>query len=182
MTARPYWPAAEGCVHCGVSRGEHARRSWPPPSYHVFAEPPRALVQERVRARLVDAGKLPAGEHILVVTGEGESHELDYAIECPGVTKHCRMWWTCHWCKSLDYDLLNPDAEAEPVAHGMVHRYIDDNWMVPTEQCFLRDNDYLGVAAGDLELRPGRYLVDHDCGDGTELILLLVREPETAGI
>ncbi|MEU1761202.1 hypothetical protein [Micromonospora sp. NPDC005652] len=179
MTALPYWPAAEGCVHCGVGRSGHARRSWPPPSYHVFAEPPRALVQERVRARLVDAGKLPAGEHILVVTGEGESHELDYAIECPGVTGRCRMWRDCHWCHARTDGEFDSWESTNVVAHGMTHRYIGDRWMVPTEECFVRDNDDLGAVAGDLGLKPGRYAVDHDSGDGTELILF-ARHPIVA--
>lgn len=103
--------------------------------------------------------------HALTITETTEDGvtEQEYAVECPGVTDLCRMWRDCKQCASLDYDLDEDDDQ--PIAHGVEHRRIDERWMVRTEECFIRDNDDLGAAAGDLELPAGIYPVDFDSGD-----------------
>ncbi|WBB73253.1 hypothetical protein O7602_26805 [Micromonospora sp. WMMD1128] len=103
--------------------------------------------------------------HILTITEttEGGITEQEYAIECPGVTDHCRMWRDCKQCESLSYDL--DEDEDQQIVHGVEHRYMDERWMVRTEDCFVRDNDQLDEAAGDLELPAGVYPVDFDSGD-----------------
>jgi len=66
-------------------------------------------------------------------------------------------------------------------AHGVEHGLIDDNWMTPPDLCFVQSGWDLPNAAGFVsDGKPGRYLVDHDFGDGTELILSLVKESADA--
>ncbi|MET8278247.1 hypothetical protein [Micromonospora sp. NPDC005174] len=103
--------------------------------------------------------------HTLTITETVEHGvtEQEYSVECPGVTDRCRMWIECMQDKELDYDL--DENEWRHVVHGVEHRRIDDRWMVRTETCFVRDNDGLDEAAGDLELPGGVYPVDFDSGD-----------------
>jgi hypothetical protein len=112
--------------------------------------------------------------HTLVITETtGDSvTERTYAIECPGVTENCRMWRTCDPNEVIgDHDQLEPQ-----IVHGVVHRLIEDMWMVPTEGCFVRDNDFLPEAADSLELCPGRYPVDFEAGGGCDLFLTVRAE------
>lgn len=103
--------------------------------------------------------------HILTITETVEDGvtEQEYAVECPGVTDRCRMWRECEQDKALSDD-LDEDEESATV-HGVEHRLIDDRWMVRTEDCFIRDNEGLDEAAGDLELPAGTYPVDFDSGE-----------------
>jgi len=114
--------------------------------------------------------------HILIVTettADGVT-EQDYEIECPGVTKACRMWLTCQTCQSLDYDLDDDGKTVAPVVHGVEHQSIEDMWMTPTDNCFVQVNDYLAEAAEPLNLKPGRYPVGFDFGDGCDLELTVL--------
>jgi hypothetical protein len=115
--------------------------------------------------------------HILVITETTEDGvtEHAYEIECPGVTDRCLMWRTCDPNEVIG-DLGDADTLEPQIVHGVVHRLIEDMWMVPTEGCFVRDNDFLPEAADSLELRPGRYPVDFGAGDGCDLSLTVLAE------
>lgn len=127
----------------------------------------------------------PTGTHVLVVTDGGcggpgdpctcEPRCLDYAIECPGVTEACRMWQTCvvPGCQAND---RNFGWEGGTV-HGVDHGLVDDQWMTPTGLCFVQNGFDLPGAGEDVSGgNLGRYLVDHDFGDGTELLLYAIKE------
>jgi len=49
--------------------------------------------------------------------------------------------------------------------------------MAPTSQCFVADNDYLASAADAVTDEPGRYPVDWNTFDGTDLVLLTEQRP-----
>jgi len=103
--------------------------------------------------------------HTLTITETVEDGitEQEYSVECPGVTDNCRLWRECDQDKELSFDL--DEEEVWQTVHGVEHQLIDDRWMVRTEECFVRDNDRLAEAAGDLELPAGTYEVDFDSGD-----------------
>jgi hypothetical protein len=102
---------------------------------------------------------------------DGEGWDVDYSIECPGVTDACRMWVGCDIpdCpgNTGDDDTL---YDVSNIAHGKPHKYIDDSWMVPTDTCYLIAADELPDAAEFLATKdglvPGRYAVGHDFDDG----------------
>lgn len=102
---------------------------------------------------------------------------LRYSIECPGVTNACRAWVDCpKFGKECDDDLLDEDN----VAHGVEHQWIDGDWMIPTEECLVAVHDHLDDALDTYSPVPGRYPVDHDFGDGSELYLTIRDRPEPA--
>ncbi|TCB97565.1 hypothetical protein E0H26_11645 [Micromonospora zingiberis] len=118
--------------------------------------------------------------HTLTITEtvEGGITEQEYAVQCPGVTDACRMWRDCAKDAALSFDL--DQDEDQQIVHGEEHRLIDDRWMVRTDDCFVRDNDQLDEAAGDLELPAGTYEVDFDSGDDQCHLSLEVLTPSAA--
>lgn len=121
---------------------------------------------------------------IIKVSGndvDGEGWDVDYSIECPGVSNACRMWTECDVpeCpgRTGQDDTL---YDVSDIAHGQPHKYIDDSWMVPTDTCYLIIADELPDAAGYLaskqNLGAGRYQVGHDFDEGTIADLHLIEE------
>lgn len=133
------------------------------------------------------SGAPATAPHVLVIAfdcdGEeahpGEPHDKDcdqeYSVECPGVEDSCREYLACQAesCQGNGDGL----GEDDGVAHGVEHRYIAGQWMLPTDRCYIAGHDQLPDAASDLSLAPGRHPVEHDVGDGTELYLYVLKEP-----
>lgn len=118
--------------------------------------------------------------HTLVVTMHSdcldmEPTDVDYAVECPGVTTACAEWVLCKVAECPGnnggddtlYDVSN-------VAHGVEHRYVDSSsggfWGVQSGACYIVGADEMPDAADYLatkeELGAGRYLVGHDFDEG----------------
>lgn len=120
--------------------------------------------------------------HIFVVSGSED--DRTYSAECPGISDVCRMWVACTACPPLERESDADDDmwDCDGIAHGVKHRRFSDGWLVPSQdRCFVRDNDYLPDAACYVaaEVLEGRYRVDFDVEDETDLILFL-NEPEPA--
>lgn len=77
--------------------------------------------------------------HILTVTQlpNEESDDLEYEIsgECD---EQCRMWFTCAAEEPCRND--PPDDVEEAEFHGMAHRSIEGEWMLPTGRCGATDD------------------------------------------
>lgn len=117
--------------------------------------------------------------HVLIVTAE-DSPDPRYRIECPGNDDGgCTVWFPCEPCAGLDYWDDDPGTgeqiESTEVAHGQPHLWLDGEWGTPASGCFIADHGDLGSAAADLDLPPGRWLVqidwDADPNDRTALAL-----------
>ena len=105
-----------------------------------------------------------------------EHPELNYAIECPGVTDACRAWWECRETHTED-DLYRMEEE-EPI-HGVLHQLVAGMWSTPGTECFVQiadsvpeEGEYVSKGA------PGRYLVDFDFGDPGEVYLHEIKPAE----
>jgi hypothetical protein len=114
-----------------------------------------------------------ADVHTLVITKSAEQIEdsgltgYDFEVICHGVDDACRAWWECGpGCPARSGntdELYDNDMQL----HGAEHRYIQDAWMVATDDCLLADHpDAMPDAVLALLLRerldPGLYLVGHD--------------------
>lgn len=110
--------------------------------------------------------------HTLVVTVDPhpldhEPPDVDFFIECPGVTDACRMWVECDIpnCGSTD-----AERDHNAVLHGKRHQLVVSTWSVPTDICYLIVADETPDAADSLaakqHLGPGRYLVTHEIYEG----------------
>lgn len=110
--------------------------------------------------------------HTLIITAYADSTmdeptELDFTVECPGVTDACRMWVECDvaGCGST-----NAERDHNIVLHGTRHQLISSTWSIPTDTCYLIAADEMPDTADFLatqqELGAGRYLVGHDFNEG----------------
>lgn len=135
------------------------------------------------------------GRHVLVATIDkcpdcptdglcddcGDDPQLDYAIECPGVTPACALWLECSTCYVPRVGLAaerREELEQTGEAHGVEHQWIDGRWMTPTTDCYLAGHDALGEEGGYIaQGKPGRWPVEHEVGDGTELYLHTIEVP-----
>jgi len=119
--------------------------------------------------------------HTLVITMHSdcidmEPTDVDYDIECPGVSDACRMWVEC--------DIPNCENDsghnAGELIHGKRHQYVGDSWSVPTDTCYLAVADEMPDAADYLatkhQLGVGRYVVGHDFDEGRIADFQLLRE------
>jgi|SRR6188508_1185020 len=114
---------------------------------------------------------------------------LTVQVYCPGVTDWCR---TYEVCESLDCDqdrleqIEFDDGDDEPELHGVAHRCITGEYMVPTEGCFVQTSHNLWERAEefmiDNNLGPGDYLVEHEFSDGELYEFTLDPEELKAGI
>ena len=120
--------------------------------------------------------------HIAVLTkpeccsGDGERcipECTDIEIECPGVADDCRMWLDCPTCEPSTVEARDAFSDGEDIIHGVEHQLIDGRLMTATDRCFIATHDHLSEAGDDLPGEPGRYPVEADFGDGTELNLTL---------
>lgn len=108
-----------------------------------------------------------------------EEPELQYTVECPGPSGNCDAWDECPTCyvpgQGLSAD-RREELEQESHAHGVEHLWVDGRYMVRLSppQCYVAGHDALPDAAQYVATAPGRYPVEHDVGDGTELELHLV--------
>lgn len=105
-------------------------------------------------------------EHILVVRPPiEEGHVPQYAVECPGVTDACRMWWECDKpdCPPFSPHTTEEDEAIDNgfVQHDREHRLLDGlEWCVPTDRCWFASYDDLEGAVDALALPgSGRYPV-----------------------
>lgn len=114
--------------------------------------------------------------HVLVV-GERDGYRV-FSLECPGPVDGCRSYRECDCPESTISeqweDLTWFEWADEEVAHGVEHREIHGEWMVPTDNCFLQVSGYVPDVASDLRdeqgepLKPGRYPVTHNYLDHDE--------------
>lgn len=106
----------------------------------------------------------------------GKDCDQEYSVECPGVQDACREYLACQKeeeaCQGDGGGFLDDDG----MAHGVEHAYIAGQWMLPTDRCYIAGHDDMPNTASDLDLTPGRYPVEHDVGDGTELYLYALKE------
>lgn len=123
--------------------------------------------------------------HVLIITVT--DGEREYAIDCPGLTPDCQMWSECETCwppnASPPRDTAEFDEQmwdTDGMAHGVQHKRFSWGWCVPGDRCFARDNNHLPSAADYLadryNLPPGRYEVDFEAEDETDLLLTLVED------
>lgn len=109
-------------------------------------------------------------KHVLVVTktsdiGEGLD-EIEYTLECPGVSDACRAWVVCG-CPESEFseELDGSPLDDDPAAHGVEHVYGEGEWNRPTDDCFYTGADYLPEAVQEMfrvarrEPASGRYAV-----------------------
>lgn len=116
--------------------------------------------------------------HILVVTDIGEEWPR-YDLECPGVSDWCREWRRCNPCTKRAAEDVGFDDELiyEEGAHGVEHRRIQGDWMVPTDRCLAKNHDGLSDSAGDVTEEPGRYPVYVTFEDEGEYLHLELASP-----
>jgi hypothetical protein len=123
------------------------------------------------------AERLP---HILIVTAvhpdenDPERTELEYTVECPGVTDACRRYEDCR-ASLAEQDLLYRSEDR--IAHGQRHISIDSCWMAETPFCNVMTNDWLQDSA-DGRFPLGRHPITWDVGDGTEMFVLPLTDVE----
>lgn len=102
------------------------------------------------------------------------------AIQCHGVTDHCRAWIEADCPEAQPRDEWDDmpwfDWAGEEIAHGVTHADLDGGWSHPTDDCWLRCYPDLPEIAAGLGLPPGRYTVVHEyvCGGDGEFELELV--------
>lgn len=132
-----------------------------------------------------------AAPHVLVIEGpcqqidpdtgehycaeDGDRCDYRWSIECPGVTRACEMFLECLECKDTKDPARKEEMDRDGEAHGVEH--IDINglgWATPTGRCYVQNADLIGDAVFDLELPPGRHLIDHDYGDPDEITLHVI--------
>ena len=107
-----------------------------------------------------------------------EAGQMDYTVECPGPSGDCDAWDECPSCyvpgQGLDPERREQLENGDPEVHGVEHQWIDGRWMVRLDpaQCYVAGHDALPDAAEYVAAGvEGRYPVEHDVGDGTELEL-----------
>lgn len=130
------------------------------------------------------------GEHILIVTADATGldkldpeeraayladPDLDYRVECPGVTDGCRSWEPCGCGLDRAEDETCPRSGLEHIC------FAEFGLGTPTRACFVATNDWLSDAASDLGLPPGEYPVTFDVEDEVYLRLYLVTEAVPRG-
>jgi len=96
--------------------------------------------------------------------------EIDYAIECPGRTEQCRVWWECIDCtRKANADESGAFGEHlhEEPEHGVQHRWLGGvGYCTPGDGCAVQLADSLPDCASEVATEPGRYPVDYDFDDG----------------
>lgn len=108
--------------------------------------------------------------HVLIAEIDPDNHErLSYSIDCPGVTDSCRTYWECR----EDHPEAAGEWDEEEEIHGVPHRRIPGlGWSIPSGQCYVANHDALPEEGEEIARgRVGRWPVDHEVGDGTELYL-----------
>lgn len=128
--------------------------------------------------------------HVLIATRDGED-DLAYEVECSAADHYaaaCAMWRECG-CSVDDFEKEDdPDEAPEETAEdalcpktGHEHRLCGFGLAVPSGECFVACNDNLADAASDLNItEPGRYELDYDVQDETDLYLMLAAEQLSA--
>ena len=107
-----------------------------------------------------------------------EPPDIEFSIECPGVTDACHMWVECDRPRCRED---NPNL-GEGVVHGKRHLLFPGSgtWSVPTDTCYLVIADEMPDAADYLatkqKLGAGRYLIGHDFDEGCIADFQLVEE------
>jgi hypothetical protein len=121
--------------------------------------------------------------HVLIVTadadGPTDTDLFAYEIECPGVTDSCRRYEDCSASEEEREELeAAEDAGQRPaVAHGKRHFMYDGVWCAETDCCNVAGHDNMpDDVAGRFE--PGRHPVDFDFGDGTEIAVFPLNNPD----
>lgn len=121
--------------------------------------------------------------HTLVVEGEivvedgvEISDDLEFRVECSGADETCYAWWPCDACGSLTDEQAETLERTERL-HGEDHRQFDGVWMTLTGDCYVASHDLVSEAAWETGIdEAGRYAVDWDAPDGTDLLLAPIEE------
>ncbi len=130
-----------------------------------------------------------AAQHTLTI-GETDRGWTTYIVDCTGPDEACRAWLPCPcennpgYERELFQELL--ELEWDGWYHGVQHRWIEGEWMRPTDWCFVHNNPYMPDAAGELRdtlaLPAGSYPVvvtwHGYAGEFIELSLAPRKEPE----
>lgn len=117
---------------------------------------------------------MTAGEHWITVIPEAPDRDLDYELECGGVTFACEAWQECGVCRPTE----DEEDTGEYERHGEYHRLIDGTFMTSTGRCVIQVCDAGGSAMDLLANLPdpvalagGRFPIDVDeCEEGTVYI------------
>lgn len=111
-------------------------------------------------------------------------------VLCPGVDDHCRLWRACDAEDHDDVELTRihfEEGDDEPFHHDVRHQYLDGDYMVPTEDCYMLvvlDRVYdaaLDLVRGE-SLGAGDYVVEHRYEEGDLVEFELVRQTYPAGV
>lgn len=117
--------------------------------------------------------------HVLVVSVDpDDSDAVVGAIECPGVTDACRVWWECQSCNNAIDGVGNDkiDDVIENGAHGVEHTFGEYGLMAASDDCMAQALDAApeGIAEAAEGLLPGQYPVDVDYyGEGGITVTLI---------
>lgn len=86
---------------------------------------------------MIELSKRQGPIHLLYVTTSDGSNLQYYRIKCLGVTEHCQSFKPCDCPESQPNDENYFEYQGDDEAHGVVHHYLNSEWMIPNpEQCF----------------------------------------------
>lgn len=79
-------------------------------------------------------------KHTVTITEVApDTDDFEWTGNCPENDGTCRVWYTCKDCKH-EATAAEEDA-SEYTAHGVEHQYINEDWMVESNQCALTSTD-----------------------------------------